>query len=330
MARARDRGGPRVRPRDGRPRRRVAEPALRGARRRARDRAPPPPAVGRRLPRPDDGGRGAVVADAAALGAERREERRWFGDADLVWATARRPRTLARAVPRARRDASACVATASARCRRRPAAPPPPPLRIGHVGRFTDSPAGSRLAPPRLPSGRRGRDRLEPARRSSTGSRASSRAAPRRRAASCGSPSAPARARTRGPDGVVVEAHGVRRVEHGGARARGDLPRPLPAPDGPDRLGCPVRAAEGLRVRRARPARAGRGRRRARRRRPPRAPRAPRVRPHDARRSAAVARLWDAVDGRSRGRRPGRRPDPGRGRGRLRCERDLRHAPQRR
>lgn len=77
---------------------------------------------------------------------ERREERRWFADAALVWATteaaaarwrARFPAAAARV--RVRRNG---VGTMPATLR--DARPAPPPLRVGHVGRFTDTAAGSR------------------------------------------------------------------------------------------------------------------------------------------------------------------------------------------
>ncbi len=79
--------------------------------------------------------------------AERRLERRWLADADLVWASCesaaarwreRFPTSAAKVV--VRRNGVGPVDLLSL-----PAAPSVPPLRIGHVGRFTDRPAGSRL-----------------------------------------------------------------------------------------------------------------------------------------------------------------------------------------
>lgn|GEM_PF-2310593 len=142
--------------------------------------------------------------------AERREERRWFADADLVWATAEaaaarwRARFAAHAHHlRVRRNGVGALPPADA-------APPPPPLRIGHVGRFTDTAAGSRLR----------RFDFRPGREAGTGSH------PRtlfdglarflaRRPEARGrvtwvtvGPHGPADLAA--PAGVVVEAHGVR------------------------------------------------------------------------------------------------------------------------
>lgn len=79
---------------------------------------------------------------------ERREERGFFRDAALVWATcesaAARWRTrfpFARDRIRVRRNGVGPIDFASL-----PPAPAAPPLRIGHVGRFTDTPRRSRLS----------------------------------------------------------------------------------------------------------------------------------------------------------------------------------------
>lgn len=144
--------------------------------------------------------------------AERREERRWFGDADLVWATAEaaaarwRARFPARAARiRVRRNGVGTLPPTD-----RDTVPPPPPLRIGHVGRFTDSEAGSRLR----------RFDFRPGRGAGTGSNPRplfeglARFLARR-------PEAKGRVvwvtvgphagqDLAAPDGVVVEAHGVR------------------------------------------------------------------------------------------------------------------------
>lgn len=91
---------------------------------------------------------------------ERREERRLFHDADLVWATCAaaagrwRERFPQRAGHiRVRRNGVGTMPPDA-----RDARPAPPPLRIGHVGRFTDPPegrgAGSRLRCLDVSSGR--------------------------------------------------------------------------------------------------------------------------------------------------------------------------------
>ena len=96
---------------------------------------------------------------------ERREERRIFRDADLVWATcdtaatrwrARFPEAAAKILVRPNGLGPIDFA-------RLPSAPAAPPVRIGHIGRFTDSPRRSRLAFLESRPGGRGGDGSSPA-----------------------------------------------------------------------------------------------------------------------------------------------------------------------
>lgn len=98
-------------------------------------------------------------------GLERAEERRIFRDADLVWATcdaaasrwrARFPEHAAKV--RVHRNGVGPIDFA-----RLPSAPAAPPVRLGHVGRFTDSPRRSRLAFLESRPGGRGGDGSTPA-----------------------------------------------------------------------------------------------------------------------------------------------------------------------